>query len=391
MNFQYASQGTLAQVEIDVRAILERIKNLDLDAKVECINLMRVLIHEQSPFKTEPVDLVQWVKNTTVGANDYNPNTVAPPEMELLRLSIASDGYTQPIVTWSNSEKVDHEVIDGFHRHRVGKECAEIQSRIHGYLPIVAISEERENKNDRIASTIRHNRARGKHKVDAMSDIVVELKNRNWANSRICKELGMDEDEVLRLCQITGLQDLFKDEEFSMSWDVTEANFEAWEDLTDEVTEMEMERLNLRNTVNASYDRIFHTYDKWECFAAGFFNTSVNGMKKEEAEEKFANFLKDINKFEEALNYIVHNWKYSCEQNLTNIAFNRIAWLGQASVCYATGIPAAYRAGWFKLNEYEQLKADNMALKYLNIWLKNNGRDEATMEEAKPFRQSELY
>lgn len=391
MNFQYANQGTLAQVEIDVRAILERIKNLDLDAKVECINLMRVLIHEQSPFKTEPVDLVQWVKNTTVGANDYNPNTVAPPEMELLRLSIASDGYTQPIVTWSNSEKVDHEVIDGFHRHRVGKECAEIQSRIHGYLPIVAVSEDRENKNDRIASTIRHNRARGKHKVDAMSDIVVELKNRNWANSRICKELGMDEDEVLRLCQITGLQDLFKDEEFSMSWDVTEANFEAWEDLTDEVTEMEMERLNLRNTVNASYDRIFHTYDKWECFAAGFFNTSVNGMKKEEAEEKFANFLKDINKFEEALNYIVHNWKYSCEQNLTNIAFNRIAWLGQASVCYATGIPAVYRAGWFKLNEYEQLKADNMALKYLNIWLKNNGRDEATMEEAKPFRQSELY
>ena len=391
MNFAYADHGTLAQVEIDVRAILERIKNLDLDAKVECINLMRILIHEQSPFKTEPVDLVQWVKNTTVGANDYNPNTVAPPEMELLRLSIASDGYTQPIVTWSNSEKVDHEVIDGFHRHRVGKECAEIQSRIHGYLPIVAVSEDRENKNDRIASTIRHNRARGKHKVDAMSDIVVELKNRNWANSRICKELGMDEDEVLRLCQITGLQDLFKDEEFSMSWDVTEANFEAWEDLTDEVTEMEMERLNLRNTVNASYDRIFHTYDKWECFEAGFFNTSVNGMKKEEAEEKFANFLKDINKFEEALNHIVHNWKYSCEQNLTNIAFNRIAWLGQASVCYATGIPAVYRAGWFKLNEYEQLKADNMALKYLNIWLKNNGRDEATMEEAKPFRQSELY
>lgn len=391
MNFQYASHGTLSQVEIDVRAILERIKNLDLDAKVECINLMRVLIHEQSPFKTEPVDLVKWVKNTTVGANDYNPNTVAPPEMELLRLSIASDGYTQPIVTWSNSEKVEHEVIDGFHRHRVGKECAEIQSRIHGYLPIVAVSEDRENKNDRIASTIRHNRARGKHKVDAMSDIVVELKNRNWANSRICKELGMDEDEVLRLCQITGLQDLFKDEEFSMSWDVTEANFEAWEDLTDEVTEMEMERLNLRNTVNASYDRIFHTYDKWECFAAGFFNTSIDGMKKEEAEEKFANFLKDINKFEEALNYIIHNWKYSCEQNLTNIAFNRIAWLGQASVCYATGIPAVYRVGWFKLNEYEQLRADEMALKYLNIWLKNNGRDEVTMEEAKPFRQSELY
>lgn len=391
MEFKFAEHKCLEQVEMDMRAILDRIKNLELDSKVECINLMRVLIHHESPFKTEPVDLVQWVKNTTVGANDYNPNTVAPPEMELLRLSIASDGYTQPIVTWSNSEKVEHEVIDGFHRHRVGKECAEIQGRIHGYLPIVAVAFDRENKNDRIASTIRHNRARGKHKVDAMSDIVVELKNRNWANSRICKELGMDEDEVLRLCQITGLQDLFKDEEFSMSWDVTEANFEAWEDLTDEVTEMEMERLNLRNTVNASYDRIFHTYDKWECYEAGFFNTSVQGMKKDEAEFKFATFLKDINKFEEALNYIIHNWKYSCEQNLTNIAFNRIAWLGQASVCYATGIPAVYRAGWFLLNEYEQLKADNMALKYLNIWLLNNGRDEVTMEEAKPFRQSELY
>lgn len=391
MKYQYAEQGTLAHVEIELRCLLEKLKNLDLDAKVDCINLMRVLIHDISPFKSEPVDLVQWVKNTTVGANDYNPNTVAPPEMELLRLSIASDGYTQPIVTWSNSETIEHEVIDGFHRHRVGKECDEIQSRIHGYLPIVAVAPDRENKNDRIASTIRHNRARGKHKVDAMSDIVVELKNRNWSNSRICKELGMDEDEVLRLCQITGLQDLFKDEEFSMSWDVTEVNFEAWEDLTDEVTEMEMERLQLRSTVNASYDRIFHTYDKWECYAAGFFNTSVIGMTKDEAELKFANFLRDINKFEEALNYIVHNWKYSCEQNLTNIALNRIAWLGQAAVCYATGIPSVYRAGWFLLNEYEQLRADNMALKYLNIWLLNNGRDEVSMEEAKPFRQSELY
>lgn len=233
MHYQYAEHGTLAQVEIDTRAILERIKNLDLDAKVECINLMRVLIHEQSPFNTEPVDLVQWVKNTTVGANDYNPNSVAPTEMELLRLSIQNDGYTQPIVTWSNSELHEHEVIDGFHRHRVGKEDIEIQSRVKGYLPIVAVSQDREGRSDRIASTIRHNRARGKHSVNAMSDLVIELKKRNWTDERIAKELGMDADEVLRLCQISGLSEVFADEGFSKSWDIGifDDNFEELEDV----------------------------------------------------------------------------------------------------------------------------------------------------------------
>ena len=257
-----------------------------MDAKVECINLIRLLVHEESPFKTEPVDLVQWVKNTTVGANDYNPNTVAPPEMELLRLSIATDGYTQPIVTWSNSERVEHEVIDGFHRHRVGKECSEIQSRIHGYLPIVALSQDRESRNDRMASTVRHNRARGKHKVNAMSDMVMELKNRNWTNDRICRELGMDEDEVLRLCQITGLQDLFKDDDFSKSWDVAESEVDNFEALTDEITEFEKEFLEFRTTVNTSYDRIMHTFDKWECHKAGFYASKVDGMTKNQAEEE---------------------------------------------------------------------------------------------------------
>lgn len=233
MNFEYAEQGTLAQVEIDTRAILERMKNLDLDSKVECINLMRVLIHEQSPFNSEPVDLVQWVKNTTVGANDYNPNSVAPAEMELLRLSIESDGYTQPIVTWSGSEAFKHEVIDGFHRHRVGKEDVTIQSRVKGYLPIVAVAQDREGRSDRIASTIRHNRARGKHSVNAMSELVIELKKRNWKDDRIARELGMDADEVLRLCQISGLSEVFADEGFSMAWDIGifDDGFEGIEDV----------------------------------------------------------------------------------------------------------------------------------------------------------------
>jgi len=205
-------------IKIQIKAILKTVSSSNLDEKVDCINMMREMIHEISPFKSEPVDYVKWVKNNSVGANEYNPNSVAPPEMELLRLSIASDGFTQPIVTWQHSDIVENEVIDGFHRHRVGKECQDIQKRIHGYLPIVAVSEDREGRNDRIASTIRHNRARGKHKVEAMAEIVLDLKKRNWSDKKISKELGMDQDEVLRLTQITGLMEMFSDSEFSMAW-----------------------------------------------------------------------------------------------------------------------------------------------------------------------------
>jgi ParB-like chromosome segregation protein Spo0J len=112
------------------------------------------------------------------------------------------------------------EVIDGFHRNRVGKECADIQSRVHGYLPVVTIKDDREDKSDRMASTIRHNRARGKHKIDSMSEIVIELKRRNWSDKKIADELGMDQDEVLRLTQISGLCEMFRDEEFSQAWEI---------------------------------------------------------------------------------------------------------------------------------------------------------------------------
>ena len=192
---------------------------LNLIAELESIspedlNSIREALHEKSPFKNEPVDFVKWVPNSTVFANDYNPNTVAPPEMELLRLSIEADGYTQPIVTMGG------EVVDGFHRHRVGKECPEIQAAILGYLPVVQIRDERQDKSDRMASTIRHNRARGKHKVEAMSDIVIELTRRNWSDERIAKNLGMEADEVLRLKQISGLAEMFNDREFSEAWEV---------------------------------------------------------------------------------------------------------------------------------------------------------------------------
>lgn len=190
----------------------------NVDEKVNRINELREFIHKLSPFKGEPVDFVKWVKNQEVAANDYNPNSVAPPEMELLRQSIMEDGYTQPIV--ANQEDDSFIVIDGFHRNRVGKECEDVTKRVMGYLPVVQIRAEKVDVTNRMASTIRHNRARGKHKIDAMSDIVIELKRRNWSNAKISKELGMDEDEILRLCQISGLSEMFSNEEFSEAWDV---------------------------------------------------------------------------------------------------------------------------------------------------------------------------
>ena len=158
-----------------------------------------------------PVSHVIWVPASEVQANYYNPNTVAPPEMELLELSIKSDGFTQPIVCWRTEDH--YEVIDGFHRHLVGKKLG------MEYLPIVIVNQERTDRNDRIASTIRHNRARGKHEIAAMSDIVIELKRRNWSDVKISRELGMEPDEVLRLSQISGLAEMFADKEFSEAWE----------------------------------------------------------------------------------------------------------------------------------------------------------------------------
>lgn len=192
------------------------LESMSLDDKIEAINGIRQALSEHSPFKTEPVDFVRWVKCDDVHGNSYNPNSVAPPEMKLLEHSILSDGYTQPIVTWPNN---GIEVVDGFHRHRVGKESEPVRARIHGYLPIVTINPNQQDMNDRMAATIRHNRARGAHKVESMSEIVVELKRRFWNDDRIAKELGMEPDEVLRLQQITGLGALFADEEFSEAWE----------------------------------------------------------------------------------------------------------------------------------------------------------------------------
>jgi hypothetical protein len=209
--------GAVSDIAHRARELAAAIGALPLTERVAALNEVRAALHAVSPFAAEPVDFVEWVQAGDVVANDYNPNAVAPPELRLLEHSITEDGYTQPIVTHAEGETI--EVVDGFHRNRVGKESATVRERVHGYLPVVRIKPGREGKADRMAATIRHNRARGRHRVDAMSDIVQELTRRNWNDARIAKELGMDADEVLRLKQVTGLAELFAEREFSQAWE----------------------------------------------------------------------------------------------------------------------------------------------------------------------------
>lgn len=370
--------------------IKDLIEGKSLSVQVDVINKLREHIHLMSPFKNEPVDFVKWVVSDDVVANDYNPNKVAPPEMELLEVSIMNDGYTQPIVTWANLEKGKTEVIDGFHRNRVGKESPIVRKRVMGYLPVVNIRKEQQDKNDRIASTIRHNRARGKHQINAMSEIVIELKNRNWTNQRIAKQLGMDEEEILRLCQISGIENLFTDSDFSRAWESSDQEDGEYVELTDQIPQDEFNLYRIPN--EGDTDRIYHTYEKWECHKAGFYASKVDGMTQEECENAYADFLSDDAKFRAALDGILAEWKYSCEHYLTNRSMNRIAWLGQAAACYAIKIPSRYCAGFNLMTQEQQQIANNTAYEYLNKWLAENGRSQVTINEALSIgRQVELY
>jgi len=376
---------------VDIQEIQQLLSShmdsLELDDKVDFINEIRECLHDSSPFQAEPVDLVRWVKVEDVSANDYNPNKVAPPEMELLRISIANDGYTQPVVTWVAED--GREVVDGFHRSRVCREFDEINNRVYGYLPVVTIRSEQTSKNDRIASTIRHNRARGKHQIDAMSEIVLELKNRNWRNARIARELGMDEEEVLRLCQISGLEDLFSDNDFSSAWEAEDASSE-WEDITDQVSDESISATRIPN--EGKGDRIFHTFEKWECQKAGFYAPNVEGKTSQQCQEEYRDFLSDLDLFQRTLKKVIVDWKYSCEHYLTNFAMNRIAWLGQAAMCYATGVPSRFCGGFNLLTDEQKHRANLVALGALNEWLSENGRDTVDLDEAMSLgRQVEIY
>ncbi|WP_284366865.1 IbrB-like domain-containing protein [Escherichia coli] len=185
---------------------------------IQALNHLRCVLHEISPFAQEPVDCVLWVKADEIVANDYNPNVMAPSEKKLLKQSLEKDGFTQPIVV---SEETSHYlVVDGFHRQLLGRRTV-TGKRLKGWLPVTGINPDRKGQTSRIAATIRHNRARGKHQITSMSDIVRDLSRLGWTDERIGTELGMDQDEVLRLKQISGLTELFQQADFSPAWTVT--------------------------------------------------------------------------------------------------------------------------------------------------------------------------
>jgi ParB-like chromosome segregation protein Spo0J len=159
-----------------------------------------------------PVYNVKAVPLEKIRANSYNPNSVAPPEMELLETSIWEDGYTMPVVCYYLASEDIYEIVDGFHRYTVLKTSKRVFEREKGMLPVVVIDKDESN---RMASTIRHNRARGEHSIELMSNIVAELTKSGMSDAWILKHVGMDKDELLRLKQITGIADLFKDKQFS--------------------------------------------------------------------------------------------------------------------------------------------------------------------------------
>lgn len=209
----------------EVKLLLAKVPQCD-EERVPIYNALSLILRDFVGL-SEPCLAPQLVRSCDVHANSYNPNVVAPPEMDLLHLSIREDGLTQPVVTYrlKNGER---ETVDGFHRRcvvrgedRDGRKINEwksIPARLRGWCVVVDIDKP---EDERRASTVRHNRARGKHGVGPMSEMVTELYQAGWSDSRICEHLGMEPDEVLRLRQIGGLADLFAGEEYSEAWEVT--------------------------------------------------------------------------------------------------------------------------------------------------------------------------
>lgn len=188
----------------------------DINERIDCLNEVREKLHEISPYRHHPTDFVKWVKSDEVEANDYNPNSVAPPEMKLLIRSIIEDGFTMPIVTFK--EDVIR-IVDGFHRRKSEQTSKQINDSTFGRIPITNIRKSQTDISNRMASTIRHNRARGEHSIELMQNIVSELVQVGMSDAWIMKQIGMDADELLRLKQLTGLQELFRDKDFSISED----------------------------------------------------------------------------------------------------------------------------------------------------------------------------
>ena len=199
---------------MDNQAIRDYIESSD--DPLAAISEIRSLLHDLSPVKSMPVDLVQWVSLDCVEPNNYNPNSVAKIEMGLLVRSILADGYTQPVVTIYDDKKKKYIIVDGFHRYFSMKSNSDVFDLTGGLLPIVVI-----NKGiaDRMASTVRHNRARGAHSVEGMANLVFQMLENGKTDPDICNELGMEPEELLRIKHITGFSKLFSDIQYNKSWE----------------------------------------------------------------------------------------------------------------------------------------------------------------------------
>ncbi len=206
MSFNLAIVG----IEREIRSVIGGAES-PADA-LAIIERLRDTLHELSPLRMHPVDRVRWVPVERVQANDYNPNSVAKAEMRLLYTSIAHDGYTQPVVTIKDDSIDKHIIVDGFHRHLTCKSNEDIRISTMGHIPLVRIAK---GINDRMASTVRHNRARGKHSVKGMSGLVFSMLKGGWKDEDICNELGMEGEELVRLKHITGFSKLFEKAEYS--------------------------------------------------------------------------------------------------------------------------------------------------------------------------------
>lgn len=201
---------------------MENIKELiskeykNADNKIKFVEDLRKYIHEELSTIKQPIDYVRWVSIGEVEPNDYNPNSVAKVEMGLLYKSIKHDGYTQPIVTIYDKEKKKYIIVDGFHRYFTAFQNKDIANRNKGKLPIVVIEKD---INERMAATVRHNRARGEHSVSGMSSMVFDMLENGWSEEDICNHLGMESEEILKLKHITGFSKLFEDIDYRQSWE----------------------------------------------------------------------------------------------------------------------------------------------------------------------------
>jgi ParB-like chromosome segregation protein Spo0J len=191
------------------------VASLDDQAAIELLEKLRDGLAALSPMAAMPVDRVRWVPIERVQANDYNPNSVAPNEMKLLHTSIAHDGYTQPVVAIFDAELDKFVIVDGFHRYTTARINDDIREMTKGRVPLVVIDKP---INDRMASTVRHNRARGKHSVAGMGSMIFEMLNGGMTDAEVCNELGLEAEEMARLKHVTGFSKLFESAEYRQAW-----------------------------------------------------------------------------------------------------------------------------------------------------------------------------